>query len=280
MTDRLNILILADRDARTLWPLTELAPPPLLPLGGKPLIDHVIEALATSVDANVLVVVAAGDTRTLAHVASLGFPRLAIQATDRPMPVVDRDALVLRGDIAMSRTRIQAFVADATARSDPEHGAWRLAAGDLTPTWRHTAMLAEQSDAMLPTLGAFWRMSIAAAREEIPGIAPAGWVGSDGLRVGLDSLVLTRRAPGDHALVGARAFVDKFVRIGEGVVIGDDCHVSKGASLRNAVILPRGYVGPGVELDNVILAGGWICKIDTGEVLRVGDNTIVGELAA
>ena len=42
MTNPIDILVLADRDAKTLWPLTETLPPPLLPIGGKPLVAHVI----------------------------------------------------------------------------------------------------------------------------------------------------------------------------------------------------------------------------------------------
>ncbi len=280
MTNRIDILVLADRDAKALWPLTEIEPPPLLPMGGKPLVDHVIEALATRVDATVTVVVAAGDTRTPAHLASRGFPRLKIVVTDRPVPVVDKPTIVLRGDIVASQADIHAFLDNPSARDEPLRGAWRLPAGARTPTWRHTAMLANHSDRMLPTVAAFWRMSIAAGKGAVEGLELAGWLESDGLRVGLDARVMTRRAPGEGAMVGARAFVDKLVALGDGAIVGDDCYIGKGARLRDAVVMPRSYVGPGLELTGVVVAGGWLWRADTGEATRAPDAKLIGALAA
>ena len=58
MPKKLEALLLADRDVNSLRPLTEHMPPCLLPMGGKPLIIHALEALAASSTANVTVVVA------------------------------------------------------------------------------------------------------------------------------------------------------------------------------------------------------------------------------
>jgi len=285
MTERLDILVLADRDSKALWPLTESLPPPLLPLGGKPLIDHVIEALATCVNANVTIVVSAGDTQTAAHLAKRGYPRLSISVTDRPTPVLDRDMLVFRGDIATSPAETRRFIErsgapGAPVRHAPEQGAWRLAAGDLTPTWRHTSVLANQSDRMLPTIAAYWRVSLAAGGGAMEGLEPAGWVGSDGLRSGLCARVLTRRAPGENVLIGAGAFIDKLVALGDNVVVGDDCYIARGARLSNTVVMPRSYVGPGLDLDAAVVSGGWLCRIDTGAAIRISDDTVIGALAA
>jgi NDP-sugar pyrophosphorylase family protein len=285
MTNALDILVLADRDAKTLFPLTEKLPPPLLPMGGKPLIAHVIETLATCVTANVTVVVAAGDKQTGAYLATKGYPRLKLVVTDAPAPVVDRDMLVFRGDILTTHTEIRDFIelhgnAGSAPFHAPEIGSWRLAAGDLTPTWRHTAMLLDQSPRMLPTVADYWRMSVAATRGDFAGLDLAGWVGADGVRVGVDARVMTRRAAGRNVFVGARAFIDKLVRIGDDVIVGDDAVIAKGATLSNAIIMPGCYVGPGLELNNVIVAGDWLCRIDTGSVIRIADRTVLGQLAA
>jgi NDP-sugar pyrophosphorylase family protein len=285
MTDSIDILVLADRDAKPLWPLTEALPPSLLPMGGKPLIAHVIEALSTCVTAKVTVVVADGDTRTAAFLARSGYPRLTLTVTDQPVPVVDRDMLVFRGDVVTTHDEICAFVAhhgapDAAPCERPEQAAWRLRAGDLTPTWRHTAMLLDQSDRMLPSVAAYWRASIAASRGDFTGLDIAGWSGPDGVRAGVDARIMTRRAPGSNVHVGSRAFVDKLVRIGDNVVVGDDAFVARGAVIANAVIMPGCYVGPGLELENVIVAGDWLCRIDTGSVIRIADRTVLGRIAA
>ena len=257
----------------------------MLPLGGKPLIAHVIESLSTCVTANITVVLAAGDQRTADFLARSGYPRLNLTVTHQPVPVVDRDMLVFRGDILMTHDEVRAFAQAHGAPGSPAHheparGAWRLAAGEFTPTWRHTAMLADQADRMLPSLAAYWRVCIAAARGDFKGLDIAGWLGPDGLRSGVDARVMTRRAPGSNVQIGARAFIDRLVRLGDNVVVGDGACVAKGAMLSSTVVMPGSYVGPGLELDNVIIAGDWLCRVDTGRVVRIADGTVLGRIAA
>lgn len=281
MTNSIDILILADRGAQSLRPLAEFTPPPLLPVGGKPLIEHMLEAISTEVDARVTVVVAVGDTRTPQWLADHGFPRLSIEITDQPVSVLDRDMVVLRGDIAPEPELIKRILksADEPARF-PQAGAWRMQAGEMTPTWRHTAMLANNADSLLPTRQAYWRTSLAAARGEIKGLRLAGWTGDDGMRVGMDARVLTRRAAGQNILIGASAFIDKHVQLGDNVVIGDGCFIAKGAVLSDTVIMPGSYVGPGLTLSHALVCGSWLCRVDSDEMVLVEDATILGQLAA
>ena len=95
------------RSAKSLWPLTEHMPPCLLPMAGKPLIIHALEALAASSTANVTVVVAIDDEATPAALAEVNYPALDVEVTRLPKPFVEVDTLALRGDIVVSPREIE-----------------------------------------------------------------------------------------------------------------------------------------------------------------------------
>lgn len=272
-----DILILADRGPQALHPLTEFAPPPLLPIGGKPVLQHVLECVSTETDARVTIVVANGDARTPQWIDEHGFPRLTITVTDQAAPVLEQAMVVLRGDMAPRPESIRRLL---KGEGDNEPGAWRLPAGALTPTWRQTAMLADNDDALLPNPRAYWRMSLAAARGEIAGMRLAGWVADDGVRLGRDARILTRRAAGQHVLVGDNVFVDKHVLLGDNVVVGDGCFIAKGAALSDTVVLPGSYIGPNLNLANALVCGAWLWRMDSDEMVLVEDSTVLGRLAA
>ncbi len=284
MNTPVDILVLADRDERALAPLTDALPPPLLPVGGKPMLAHLLETLSTCVTAKVTIVLAGGDRRTAAWLENRGFPRLTIQFGDQPAPVVARDMLAFRGDILISPTEVRRFVTASLTGSAPLPescpGAWRLRAGDLAPTWRHTAMMADQADSTAPSIAAYHRLNIAAAQGAIPGLKLAGWIGEDGIRAGVDTQILTRRAPGRNILVGNGVYIEKHVILGDNVVIGDGCVIARGAVLKNTVILPGGYVGRGLEINDAVVSSPWLWRAGSGKVTRIEDPTLLGRLAA
>ncbi len=285
MSKTVDILLLADRDGKSLWPLTETIPPCLLPVAGKPLIIHALESIGACVTADVTVVVASGDEITPAALAGLGFPTLKISVTNLPRPFVDSSLLAVRGDIVPSTRTIEEMIMaieeeSALTSADEGVGAWRLAAGQPVPTWRETAILSDNDDRILPGLAAYWRMAISAVASDGMDLHPAGWLTADGMRVGMNARVLTRRAPGRGVSVGADAFIDRNVILGDCCVIGDRAWIARGARISRSVVMPDTYVGAGVVLDQAIACGNWLCHIETGEVTRIADQTIIARLAA
>lgn len=285
MRKPLDVLLLADRDGKSLWPLTETLPSCLLPVGGKPLIVHALESLAASATANVTVVIATEDDQTPAFLTSIGFPTLNIQISNLPRPFVDADMLVMRGDILVSPQAIENMIMQfedesGMAGSTPLVGVWRLAPGAPVPTWRQTATLSGNDDCTLPDLSAYWRMAIAMGNSDFVEIHPAGWLAGDGMRVGMNARVLTRRAPGPGVSIGAEAFIDKNVVLGESAIVGDRAYVSRGVKIVKSVVMPDTFVGAGVTLENAIACGHWLCRLDTGAIQRISDQTILARLAA
>ncbi len=285
MSKTVDVLLLADRDGKSLWPLTESMPPCLLPIGGKPLILHALEALATCVTADVTVVVATEDDLTGAMLAEVGFPTLNISVSSIPRPFVEADTLIIRGDIVISPQAIEEMIMEleddsGLTRAAPIVGVWRLAAGERVPTWRQAAALSGYDDRTLPHLAAYWRLATSLANSDFSDVNPAGWLSIDGMRVGMDARVLTRRAAGEGVSIGARAFVDRNVQLGDYAIIGDRAYVSKGARITRSVVMPDTFVGANLVLDQAIASGSWLCQIDTGAIERISDQTRLGRLVA
>lgn len=285
MSKSIDVLLLADRDGKSLWPLTEAMPPCLLPVGGKPLIMHALEALATCATANVTIVVATGDEMTPALLADVGFPTLTITVSSLPRPFVETNMLVIRGDIVIAPHAIEDMIMEfedesGLSRAEPIVGVWRLAAGQSVPTWRQAATLSGNDDRTLPDLAAFWRMSVSSVTSEFADINPAGWLSVDGMRIGMNARVLTRRAPGRGVCIGAEAFVDRNVQLGDNAIIGDRAYIAKGAKITRSVVMPDTYVGAGFILDRSIASGSWLCGIDTGSIARIADQTMLARLVA
>ena len=162
----------------------------------------------------------------------------------------------------------------------PVVGVLRLAPGEPAPTWRQTATLSGNDDCTLPDLAAYWRMAMSMGNSELTELRPAGWIAGDGLRMGMNARVLTRRAPGRGVTIGAEAFVDKNVVLGDNAIIGDRAYVAKGAKIVRSIVMPDTFVGPNLVLDQAIACGPWLCRIDTGAILRITDQTILARLAA
>ncbi len=71
------------------------------------------------------------------------------------------------------------------------------------------------------------------------------------------------------AYVGERSHVDKRAELLGEVVIGEDVIVDHDATVRDSVILAHSYIGPLLEVDNAIVAGNWLMRMDTGAQLRL-----------
>jgi len=116
------IVVAAGRGTR-MGPLTETRPKPLLPVAGKPILEHVLDAAAPYVDGYVVVVGYEGDQiQTRVGETYQGLPveyaKQADQlgtahAVSQAEPYVDEDALVLNGDIYVTDT----LVAELAAQS-------------------------------------------------------------------------------------------------------------------------------------------------------------------
>jgi NDP-sugar pyrophosphorylase family protein len=81
-------------------------------------------------------------------------------------------------------------------------------------------------------------------------------------------------AVGDNCLIGAG------VRLGPFATLVGDCLLDDHAAVSNSVILPGSYVGPGLDLDDVIVDQKYLIHVREGRTLMVAEDYVLGSLLA
>ncbi len=288
----MNIFVIADRHIDSLFPDERILEQPILPLGGRPLLERVLTVLASQLD-EVGVVLPDAFCKTKKWLAANSYPPLKIHLTTPQKVMISEPSLFIRGDIMTSPGRLADAVAswqrgDYIRSEPPMSDICVINPGDPLPTWlRYRDHLQKDPNATrLQSRNAFLSPDhyhgaiIAAAANKHAGVLPAGWLDPDGLRIGLDARILTRLAPGDGSTIGARAFVDYNVHIGDAVVIGDDCVISRGTQIVNSIILPGVTVGKHLIIQNAIVGNGWVYRTDLGAFTTLADAAISQNQAA
>lgn len=305
-------LLLADRLGAELKPLTERTCVALLPVAGKPLIEHALEALARAGVQRVIVVVspfADEVQRVIGDGARWGL-RLTYtlsRGEEDPTAVaarlgtrLDEAFVALRGDLVLGFD-LAAWLAQAealaalrvwaqTGATSAGCGIHRAAEHDLRPlAWPSpSGREASQGIAWLPvepslcrpadSLADYHRANLDAAAGRLPGLILPGREVALGLTVGRGSKVSPRALKQGICFVGARCRVAPDAELHGEVVIGDDVIVDRAATLRDCVILPHTYVGELVEIADAIVCGNTMIRIDTGAVLPVTDAFLLADL--
>jgi len=288
----MNVFVIADRPIASLFPPERNLEPPLLPLGGRSLLERLLNVLAANFD-EVGVVVPQSCVQTWRWLAENKFPPLKLELTT-PQDVVVRDrSLFIRGDIVLSPVRL-ANTLTAWTRGErmtahaPTAGFHVVDAGTAPPSWKSFCKQltsASQRDSVHIrnaglTPNHYHALVIAAADNRLPDVTPSGWLDPDGLRLGLDAHILTRLAPGSGSTVGARAFVDRNVVIGDGVVIGEECVIGRGTQLANSIVLPGVCVGKHLVIRDAIVGDDWIYRTDLGSFSNLANTGLVGRHVA
>jgi hypothetical protein len=79
---------------------------------------------------------------------------------------------------------------------------------------------------------------------------------------------------GDNCVVGAG------VRLGPHATLVGDCLLDDHAAVSHSVIFPGSYIGPGIDLEDVIVDQKYLIHIRGGRALLVAEDFILGSLAA
>lgn len=316
MNVNMRALVLADRSAGDLEPLARDLSPALLPIAGKPVLQHCIEDCWEAGVRDVLVAVPAGDRTireelgdgqrfglAISYLESSGqqWPSevlaLAGQATETPL-------LVARGDVLRGRCASQLLEHAAGVDGD-------VVLGVINSRPAGIALLRQRCKGINQL---DW--SLVGNRAHRPA-GPGVEIGDVGLALldgpadlfdacldALDGRYANllpdgRTQPGATLWLAPRATIARSVhvagsaRIGRGaelhdqvelagrVEIGDRCVIDDGAQLVDSVVLPGTYVGRGVRLQNAIACGAWLYRVDLGTCQRIDDPLLLaGPLAA
>lgn len=308
----MQALIFADRLGRELEPLTDRTCVALLPVVGKPVLEHTLETLAAADLREVIVVVSpfADDLRATLGDGSRWGMRLDYVLTrgeEDPNAMVERfqslladELLILRGDVLHGVT-LSEFLRKASLMSAPVVYGRMLDApvslclhrkrgqGGLEPL-RWTAEVVEQSFFRpvvelpwavlnrLESLRAYHQANLDAAAGRFPNLIVPGRQTALGLTIGLHSKMSLRSLHQGIAFVGQRCRIEPSAEFYGEVVIAHDVIIDRHTILRNSVVLSDTYIGELLNVQNAIIRGNQLIRVDTGAVLSVVETFLLADL--
>ncbi|QQS54743.1 MAG: NDP-sugar synthase [Candidatus Competibacteraceae bacterium] len=299
----MQALIFADRLGRELEPLTDRTCAALLPVTGKPVLEHTLEALVAAGLREAVVAVSpfADELRAALGDGSRWGIRLNYVLThgeEDPDTIVESgqsqladELLALRGDVLHGAAlgeflRLAAEVTGPVVygraanapvslclhrvggRSGLEPLLWSAEPVEMLPTWP----VVELPGAVLNRLEsprAYHQVNLDAAAGRFPGLIVPGQPMRLGLTVGPRSKVSPRSLRQGVAFVGGHCRVEASAEFYGEVVIANRVIVDRHASLRDSVVLSDAYIGERLDIRNAIVQGNRLIQVDTGAVLPV-----------
>jgi len=303
-------LILADRTAGDYEPLARELLPALLPVAGKPVVQHCIEDLWEAGIREVLVAVPAGDVsirREIGDGQRFGLAIRYLETGGQQWPgelvalsglSLASPLLVARGDILRGRcagtllSRAEGVEGDFVSGTIGSHPAGiailrRRSSGINQLDWASvsrqasgpTASCVELGDvgfALLDGLPNLFAACLDALDGRYAGLVPEGRArpGAD-VRAAPRATIARSVQFGGIARLGRGAQLHDEVELSGRVEIGDRCVIDEGAQLLDAVVLPGTYVGRGVRLQSAVACGAWLYRSDLGTCQRVDDPLLL-----
>jgi len=308
-------LILADRDGSELEPLAGGLLPALLPVGGKPVIQHCIEDLWEAGVREALVAVPAGDRtieRELGSGQRFGLALRYVDVAEGACPgevlaiagkAMQPPLVLARGDVLRGRSARALLDAASGVESDIVHGTigsrpagiallrrrcrsvnqldWSLLRSGGSSGQTPCVELGDVGFAALESLQSLFEACLAALANGYAGLLTDGRpAGGSGLSVAARASIARSVHLTGIARVGRGADLHDDVELAGQVEVGDRCVIDTGAQLIDAVVLPGTYVGRGVRLQNAIAHGAWLYRADLDTCQRVEDPLLLAGPAA
>ena len=306
----MDVIVLADRKGLELLPLTDNTCVPLLPLAGKPVLEHTLEALieAGFRVAHIVLSPYAEQVKTAFGNGERWGLRLTYSTSrgeEAPSHIVaglqnppTPPFLIVRGDVAIGGGQLHSFLEQAQHHDAPcvqalfegENGYLLLCnephpAGLDQLSWTAAPLLPISAAAIdlsgavarLDTLPAFHQANLDAAAGRLPLLLP-GCQTALGLTQGRNTEAYPQNIKQGMALIGAYCSLHASVELRGEVVIGDNVIIDRRAGIENTVILPHSYIGELVELRNAIVRGNDLIRVDNGAVLKISDAFLLADL--
>ena len=308
----MQAVVFADRLGRELEPLTHRTCVALLPVVGKPVLEHTLEALAVAGLRRAVIAISPFADQVRATIGGgsrwgMRLDYVLTQGEEEPEAVVARSQsrlanvlLLLRGDVLHG-----AAVAEFLQRTDGVAGPvihgrvtgaplslcrhraggqggleplrWSVEPADAPPVWP----VVELPDAALNRLEswrAYHRANLDTAAGRFPGLVIPGRAVALGLTVGLRSKVSPHSLRQGMAFIGSQCRVEATAELHGEVVVSHGVMIDRYATLQDSVVLPDTYVGELVDVRNAIVQGNQLIRVDTGVVLPVVETFLLTDL--
>jgi NDP-sugar pyrophosphorylase family protein len=306
----MQAIIFADRLGSELAPLCDTTPVALLPLANRPLLEYTLDDLAAAGIEEAFVVSA--HTRLLeAHFArgemwGIRLHYLLSRGEESPQQLIERNRnllqtpfLALRGDVLRSPSCVKLLQAGSensrsVAISQLQIGgsnagallvnqlpeqmsrlnalAWPLTGSEL-----QNAVVDHHGDhfSCLDSFGSFYHASMQTVEGEFALHTPPVQEIDPGLRVGANGEVAAMSRESGVVLVGEQSRIDPQVRLLGPAIIGNHCYIDSGATLVRSIILPGSYVGAGLQVENAIISGHHLIRIDHNVAMTIHDPSMI-----
>lgn len=306
----MDVILFADRKGQELLPLTDETCVPLLPLAGKMVIEHTLEALveADLRQAHIILSPYAEQVKEvlgngerwgmrLTFSTSRGEESPMQELTRLPQPPVP-PFLILRGDIIRSG-QIKVFLQQAETITAPcvhalfgaENAYMSLCRDSLhadldSLSWTHstikpsakTTVVLNGVVARLDSLVAFHQTNLDAAAGRLPMLLIPGRQTALGLTQGRNTEAYPQNLKQGIALIGSNCHLHPSVELSGEVVIADNVIIDRRVNIESSVILPHTYIGELVELRNAIVRGNDLIRVDNGAILKISDTFLLADL--
>lgn len=307
----MHVLIFADRLGWELQPLAERSCVALLPVVGKPVLEHALERLVAAGlrRASIAISPQAEEIRSTFGDGSRWGMRLDYVLTRGEAEPDDilasaplhgtEELLALRGDV-LHGANLGAFLQAAgeiagpvvyggtgsgpvsyclhraSGRGGLERLRWRAEPEREAPVWPVVEL--EGAVHHLESLRAYHRANLDAAAGRIPELIAPGRPVALGLAVGLRSRISPRSLRQGVAWIGGGCRIEPSAELHGEVVVGDGAIVDRLAILRDSVVLPDTYIGELVEVRNAIVQGNRLIRVDIDAVLSVAETFLLADL--
>lgn len=306
----MQALIFADRSGRDLHPIDEQYCPALLPLGNRPVLEYSVLNVVSAGITEIILVISSQADRIESHFAKGAMWGVEIdyvlsRGEENPDAVLVRiqkrlkpPFLALRGDVFHS-VSITEFLARGRTLPGPATAcqaggrslgiclANRWPASLKSLSWPLTEGKAELEQ-VIGISGWFSRLDSlqeyhAATMKSLDDIRPdpalGELAGDRAFRVERLAHVKPRNHESGRVLVGERTLVRNSARLEGPCVIGRHCLIDERVRIRNSVVLPSTYVGTGLLLENAIVAGELLVRVDHDSHVRIRDRHMVSNVA-
>jgi hypothetical protein len=125
---------------------------------------------------------------------------------------------------------------------------------------------------------ALHRANLDAIAGRFPGLILPGRELRGRLRVGRKSRLPSAAIKGEPLFVGSRCRIAANAELMSETVVSSDSVIDRRATLRRALVMPRTYVGPLLEVSNAIVAGDLLIDVETGTHTKVTESFMLSSI--
>ena len=299
----MNVLIIANHTSTELGPLTRDSCLCLLPITGKPLIEHTLESVARLSPDSTTIVASRGLNALRDFIGSGERWGLVIDVvSSRPNESIaklhsNNERLFSDDTLIIECNRVRNFsyqdFISAIESSEKNSNSYtvQLDGADAGLHYLRKPNSSSGSALKLEIIsleGAtsyplntpldYHTINMLIAAGQVPTITTRGRERSLGLTTGFMTRIHPRSIKAGRVHAGNNCRVHPSCSLSGSVVLNNGVVVDRNTSIENSVILDRTFVGENLEIKNAILFGDLLIRVDTGAVVEVTDRFLTAHL--